>query len=294
MVDQENKSPYEIQMPEHQTRPFVLNSPHSGKYYLEEFVSQSRLSSSAIRSSEDFMVDELIRGAIQWGMPLLSAEFPRAYLDVNREPYELDPAMFEDELPHFANTRSVRVASGLGTIAKIVAEGQDIYQQKLRVTEALSRIENVYKPYHAALRGLLARTHVQFGCAVLLDFHSMPSATKLRFVESRPDIILGDRFGKSCAPALMHHARSILQGLGYHVELNKPYAGGFITEHYGRPDNGLHALQLEINRGLYMNELKLEPNAGFEQLREDLTWFISQLSEIDINELFGGLPLAAE
>ena len=189
-------------MPEHQTRPFVLNSPHSGKYYLEEFVSQSRLSSSAIRSSEDFMVDELIRGAIQWGMPLLSAEFPRAYLDVNREPYELDPAMFEDELPHFANTRSVRVASGLGTIAKIVAEGQDIYQQKLRVTEALSRIENVYKPYHAALRGLLARTHVQFGCAVLLDFHSMPSATKLRFVESRPDIILGDRFGKSCAPAL--------------------------------------------------------------------------------------------
>ena len=285
---------FNLVQPDKQATAFVVNSPHSGRNYPAEFLTQSRLNAHKIRSSEDFLVDELVQHAPDHGIPVLRAEFPRAFIDVNREPYELDQSMFDRELPTYANTKSLRVSSGLGTIAKIVAEGEEIYSQKLRVEDALERIETFYKPYHAALRNLLARTHVKFGCAVLLDCHSMPSASAIRTDETRPDFILGDRFGKSCTPALTHYARSILQNMGYHVELNKPYAGGFITEHYGRPESGLHALQIEINRGLYMNETKLQANAGFAELAENLTWFIAQLSSIEMEELLGTVPLAAE
>lgn len=240
------------------------------------------------------MVDRLVEGAISHGMPLLAANFPRAYLDVNREPYELDQNMFEDELPAFVNSRSVRVSSGLGTVAKIVAEGKEIYRARIPVADALNRVETLYKPYHAALRMLLARTHVTFGHAVLIDCHSMPSSNAIQQTDDRPDIVLGDRFGSSCNPALAHTAREILQDLGLHVAFNKPYAGGFITEHYGRPENGLHALQLEINRGLYMNEATLEPSAGFDDLARILCDFFAELSAHRFSELDGAVPLAAE
>ena len=241
----------------------VLNSPHSGRFYPPEFLAASCLDERAIRRSEDTFVDDLFTPAAALGAPLLKANFPRAWLDVNREPYELDPKMFDGCLPTFANIRSVRVAGGLGTIARIVSESEEIYARPLTVDEALARIDNVYKPYHRSLRQLVAGTHVAFGFAVLIDCHSMPSAVRGNQGRLRPDIVLGDRYGTSCSGALIDGASRILSGLGYSVSRNKPYAGGFITEHYGQPGRGLHAMQIEVNRGLYMDERSLEQTPGF-------------------------------
>ncbi len=274
--------------------PFVLNSPHSGRHYPKSFLESSRLNAHSIRNSEDFLVDELIAGAEVLNIPSMGANFPRAYLDVNREPFELDPAMFNGSLPSYVNTNSIRVASGLGTIAKIVAEGEEIYSRPLDVSEAIERIDRLYKPYHAMLRHLLAQTHVKFGCAVLLDFHSMPSSYPIQNNSERPDFILGNRFGSSCSNALIQEARKILTDMGFFVELNKPYAGGFITEHYGRPQNGLHAMQIEINRGLYMNEITLTPNKQFGIIQQCINDLLEELCAIDIDRLYGSVPLAAE
>ena len=270
-------APFEIRRPLQQTEPFVFNSPHSGRIYPESFLSVSRLDRRSIRRSEDHFVDELFGGVVQLGAPMLAAQFPRAWLDVNREPYELDPRMFDGPLPPFANIGSMRVAGGLGTIPRLVAENMDIYRGRLNVEEGLSRIELVYRPYHASLRRLIAQTHVQFGRAILIDCHSMPANVRVAGASRRPDIIIGDRYGASAAHDLSREAVSILSGLGYHVVRNKPYAGGFITEHYGRPGRGLHALQIEINRGLYVDETSLEKTSGFEFLKADLTEFASQM-----------------
>jgi len=214
---------------------------------------------------------------VQMGAPLLAAQFPRAWLDVNREPYELDPRMFDGPLPPFANIGSMRVAGGLGTIPRLVAENMDIYRGRLSVEEGLSRIEQVYRPYHANLRRLIAQTHVQFGKAILIDCHSMPANVRVAGGSRRPDIIIGDRYGASAAHDLSRAAVSFLSGLGYHVVRNKPYAGGFITEHYGRPGRGLHALQIEINRGLYVDEASLAKTPGFELLKADLAEFAGEM-----------------
>ena len=200
----------------------------------------------------------------------MSAVYPRAYLDVNREPYELDPKMFAGRLPTYANVRSLRVAGGLGTIPRVVSDSANIYKGPLPVEEGLARIERIYRPYHDTLRRLLAQTHVAFGLAILIDCHSMPSNIRGGPTRVRPDFVLGDRFGASCMPELTDCAAATLQRLGYTVCRNKPYAGGFITEHYGRPARGLHALQIEVNRGLYMDEYRLEPHRGFERLSADL------------------------
>jgi N-formylglutamate amidohydrolase len=201
----------------------------------------------------------------------MSAVYPRAYLDVNREPYELDPKMFAGRLPSYANVRSLRVAGGLGTIPRVVSDAANIYRRPLAVEEGMARIERIYRPYHDTLRRLLAQTHVAFGMAILVDCHSMPSNIRGGPTRLRPDFVLGDRFGASCMPDLTDCAAATLQRLGYTVCRNKPYAGGFITEHYGRPSRGLHALQIEVNRGLYMDEYRLEPHRGFERLSSDLT-----------------------
>ena len=285
---------FEFYEPQNQTTPFVINSPHSGRVYPPSFIEQSKLGNLAIRKSEDFLVDEIIQGGTRFGMPMLKANFPRAFLDVNREPYELDAAMFTGKLPDYVNTRSIRVASGLGTIAKIVAEGENIYSKKIDAEEGLSRIEDIYRPYHACLRRLLAKTHVKFGCSVLVDCHSMPSNAGQISYNSKPDFVLGDRFGSSCNASITHAVKNLLQQMGYNVEINKPYAGGFITEHYGRPHNGLHALQLEINRGLYMDEIRMLPNSGFDAFVEDMTVFFKQLTGLKWDDLKGEQPLAAE
>ncbi len=273
---------FEILSPAEQTSPFVFNSPHSGTTYPEPFLAVSRLDRRRIRLSEDAHVDKLFMAAVEAGSPLLRAHFPRAYLDVNREPYELDPRMFEGRLPAFANIRSIRVAGGLGTVPRVISESEEIYARPLPVEAALDRIETLYKPYHAALTRLLAQTHVRFGRAVLIDCHSMPSSVKGQDLKGRADFVLGDRHGTSASRALVDHVANTLSGFGYKVAINRPYAGGFITEHYGRPGKGLHALQIETNRALYMDEKTLEPNDGFERLKGDLAAFIDGLVRLPV------------
>lgn len=285
--------PYTESVPADLSVPFVYNSPHSGSHYPERFLDMIQLDPVGIRRSEDCFVDQLFAGVTGLGAPLLSANFPRAYLDVNREPWELDPRMFVETLPSFANTRSARVAGGLGTIPRIVGEGQDIYPGRLSLAEAVQRIDHLYKPYHQRLRGLIMQAHARFGRAILIDCHSMPASIRIGETGLRPDFIIGDRFGSSAAAGLSEHVIAILTGMGYTVAHNKPYAGGFITEHYGRPGRGLHAIQIEINRGLYMNERTFQKTAGFDALARDLEEFSARLmtyAEI----LFEPAALAAE
>ncbi|MEM7068568.1 MAG: N-formylglutamate amidohydrolase [Pseudomonadota bacterium] len=288
------RRPFVELSPGEQTVPVIVNSPHSGRYYPKAFLQASRLSGHSIRKSEDYVVDELVESAVKHGMPVLHAVYPRAYLDVNREPFELDPAMFDGKLPDHVNSHSIRVSSGLGTIARIVSEGENIYSGRLPAAEALGRISQIYRPYHEKLQNLLARTHVEFGCAILLDMHSMPSSGMTNEREARADIVLGDRFGNSCHAKIINHARNAFRDMGFRVEVNKPYAGGFITQHYGRPLNGLHALQIEINRSLYMNEVKIVKNRGFSKMTDALDQFFCQITELDLMGLEGTQPLAAE
>jgi N-formylglutamate amidohydrolase len=286
-------APFDIRSAGSQRVPFIFNSPHSGRHYPERFLAMARLDRTAIRRSEDSYVDELFGSSIAFGAPMLAANFPRAYLDVNREPWELDPRMFADPVPPFANIRSPRVAGGLGTVPKLVGDGMDIYPGRLPLSEAVSRIETIYKPYHDTLKKLIMRTHTAFGHAVLIDCHSMPASIRIGESGVRPDFIIGDRFGASSSPALTEHAIGLLIGMGYTVAHNKPYAGGFITEHYGRPARRLHALQIEVNRGLYMNERTFQKSGGFDTLADDLARFVSDLMSLPEYHL-GDLPLAAE
>ncbi|MFG1344213.1 N-formylglutamate amidohydrolase [Xanthobacter autotrophicus DSM 431] len=260
---------FEVLAPAEAAAPFVFNSPHSGRIYPRGFVEQARLDFQTLRRSEDTFVDELFADAVTAGAPLMRALFPRAFLDLNREPYELDPRMFDGRLPPFANTRSIRVSGGLGTIARVVGDAQEIYPRRLAVSEALDRIEAYYKPYHQALRRLIARTQRQWGHAVLVDCHSMPS-TSSRDDAVRADFVIGDRYGTSCSELVTETIETALVARGYRVVRNKPYAGGYITEHYGNPSAGLHAVQIELNRGLYMDEAAYERNAGFSRVKADL------------------------
>lgn len=270
-ISAELTPPFTVERPDRQTAPFVWCSPHSGRVYPRAFLDSVRLSPLALRKSEDCYVDELVATIPTLGAPLLAALFPRAYLDVNREPYELDPALFDVPLPDYANTQSARVIGGLGTIARIVADGEDIYAQPMKLEAALARIELLYKPFHAALASLLDETWHAFGYVILIDCHSMPSALMNQGGGSRPDIVLGDRFGAACHPRLTAFVKDALTRLGYEVQMNRPYAGGFITEHYGRPHRGVHALQIEINRGLYLDEQTLTRSRGFATVKRDLT-----------------------
>jgi len=262
--------PFTVTEPSAQTIPFVFNVPHAGAVYPAAFLAASRLDAMALRRSEDAFVDELFGAVTDLGAPLMTARFPRAYLDLNREPYELDSRMFDGRLPPFANTRSMRVAGGLGTVPRIVADGQEIYRSRLPVDEALHRIEWLYKPYHRALRLLVRRTAQIFGHAVLIDCHSMPSTSLSREDGGKADFVLGDRYGTSCAGLLTDLVEVALRCHGYSVVRNKPYAGGFITEHYGEPALGRHALQIEISRSLYMDERSLARRPDFNAVAADL------------------------
>ena len=261
---------FAVDEPAAHTLPLVFNTGHSGAVYPKAFLDAARLDALSLRRSEDAHVERLFAAVVGLGAPLMRANFPRAYLDVNREPFELDPRMFDGRLPPFANTRSMRVAGGLGTVPRVVADGQEIYAGRIAVEEAVARIEGLYKPYHRVLRGLIQRTARQFGYAVLIDCHSMPSASLGRDQDMKADVVLGDRFGTACAPALIDRVEAELVGRGLRVVRNKPYAGGFITEHYGEPNIGRHALQIEINRALYMNEQSLAVTPGFFTLAEML------------------------
>lgn len=269
--------PFEVVRPTEHAAPFVFCSPHSGRAYPRHFIAQSRLDPLTLRRSEDCYVDELFQAVPALGAPLIAARFPRAFLDVNREPYELDPALIREPLPEYANQHSVRVTGGLGTIARIVADGEEIYREQLALAHALARIETLYIPFHHALAALLDETRARFGYALLVDCHSMPSAAMTKGVASRPDFVIGDRFGVSCDNRISHFLRDELSAMGYEVQMNRPYAGGYITEHYGRPERSWHAVQIEINRGLYLNELSLERSDGFTRLLADLTALVEAM-----------------
>jgi len=201
--------------------------------------------------------------------------------------------MFIGRLPSFANTRSMRVAGGLGTIPRVVGDGQEIYRERLSVEDALARIETLYKPYHRALRQLINRVHQTFGTVVVVDCHSMPSIGVSRDEPRRPDVVIGDRYGTSCAPLLPDTVEQTMSQLGYSVGRNKPYAGGFITEHYGSPASGLHAIQLELNRAIYMDERRREKGARFAQVAADFIRLADALATVPLGEL-GPFQAAAE
>ncbi|MFN0264675.1 N-formylglutamate amidohydrolase [Tepidamorphus sp. 3E244] len=273
--------------------PILFNSPHSGRRYPKHFVLSSRLPLSRLRCSEDCFVEEFFACAPRHGATMMHAHFPRAFVDLNREPYELDPQMFDGALPPHANTRSLRVAGGLGTIARIVADSEPIYSGRIPVDEALERIAAYYKPYHRAMESQLAEIHTRFGVAFLIDCHSMPSERITRDDRTKPDFVLGDRYGTSCSPWLTDIVHETLTGFGYTVTRNKPYAGGFITERFGNPRAGLHSLQIEINRGLYMEELTYARTAGHVRLCKEIDLLVRRLVSV-MPEVLESPAIAAE
>ncbi|HEY0419690.1 MAG TPA: N-formylglutamate amidohydrolase [Acetobacteraceae bacterium] len=259
------------------TAPIVFASPHSGRAYPPAFVAAARLDPLRLRRSEDSFVEELFAAAPAQGMPLVMATFPRAYCDANREPWELDPNMFEEALPPWVNTSSPRVGAGLGTIAKVVASGETIYRGKLRFSEARERVDGCWHPFHEALKAEIATAQEVFGACLLIDCHSMP-ANSLP-ARSGVDVVLGDAHGTSCGSRAVRLVEQILAGLGYSVRRNDPYAGGYITRHYGRPRDGVHALQIEINRGLYMDESTIERLEGFGRVQDSMSQLMATLAE---------------
>jgi N-formylglutamate amidohydrolase len=269
----------DLRLPSARTLPLVFSSPHSGRDYLPEFVAASRLDPFALRRSEDSYVDEIFAAAPSLGAPLLAARFPRAYLDVNREAWELDPAMFREPLPAFVNAASPRVRMGLGTIARIVASGEEVYTRRLVFAEAARRIDELYRPYHRTLARLVAETEAAFGGCLLVDCHSMPSACGGRGGDGA-DIVLGDCHGAACGREIVLAARRFLEGRGFTVALNTPYAGGFTTDHYGRPRQGRHALQIEINRALYMDERSYKRKPGLARLADEMARFVAELGRL--------------
>ncbi|EWY41012.1 N-formylglutamate amidohydrolase [Skermanella stibiiresistens SB22] len=284
-ADADRAQVFEILAPPVQTLPLVLASPHSGSLYPPEFLAAAKLDGFALRKSEDSFVDEIFLAAPLLGAPLIRALFPRAFLDANREAFELDPEMFADALPAYVNTRSPRVAAGLGTIAKVVANGEEIYRGKLRFADALGRVNRFYHPYHAALKRLVDQTRHRFGYCVLIDCHSMPSGGapgEGPSARSKVDFVLGDCYGSSCLPQLIETAERTLRDQGFVVNRNTPYAGGFTTRHYGRPRMGIHALQIEINRALYMDERAISRKPYIEDLADHMERLVDVLSKVGV------------
>ncbi|HCI47716.1 MAG TPA: N-formylglutamate amidohydrolase [Rhodospirillaceae bacterium] len=275
---------YQIDRPASQVLPIVLASPHSGDTYPADLIRKTSLSLMQLRRSEDAFVDRLYAPAVQNGVPLIRSHLGRVFVDLNREPYELDPAMFSGPLPPYANTRSPRLAAGLGTIAKVIASGETIYNAPLDFKDVATLLDTYYKPYHQALEELLRETREQFGIAILIDCHSMPSNVGLPKPQNDHknraksiDFVLGDCHRSSCDATITAFVDRHLSRLGYNVIRNRPYAGGYTTQNYGRPSKGIHALQVEVNRALYMDEAKIEPLPTINRLTEQLVDMVEAL-----------------
>ncbi len=284
--------PYILSLPEARTSSVVFSSPHSGRDYPAAFLARSVLDERTIRSSEDAFVDRLFRAAPEFGAPLLAATTPRAFIDLNRAAEELDPALVEGI---GRNAHNPRISSGLGVIPRVVANGRAIYSGKITRTEAEARIAWHWRPYHLRLRALIDEARDRFGEAILIDCHSMPheaieqvGATGAR----RPDVVLGDRFGAAAAAGIVDRVEAALQGAGLIVARNAPFAGAYIAQAYGRPERGVHVVQIEIDRGLYMDEVAVRPSAGFEDFQRLLTGVIADIAAIGRPDL--AVPLAAE
>mgnify|MGYP001359261660 CR=1 FL=1 len=281
LPERQVEPPYVLIEPLRRTTPVIFASPHSGRRYPAELLADARVSLISLRRSEDAYVDELFAGAAAHGAAVLSATIARAYVDLNRDPAELDPDMFDERPPHNAHATSARVQAGLGAIPRVSGDGQNIYRRKLSLEEAERRMAAVHRPYHALLENLINETRALFGCAVLIDCHSMPS--NARGAHS-PDIVLGDRFGASCHPSVTALAEATLRRLGYRVARNAPFAGGHTTQTYGRPANRVHALQIEINRALYVDERTLERTNGFIRVRADMSRLAEALSAASLHK----------
>jgi N-formylglutamate deformylase len=279
-------TPFILAQPADQTAPLLFVSAHSGRNYNASFVAAARLDPVGLRRSEDGFVDELFAAAPAHGAPLLAATFPRAFCDANREAWELDPAMFEESLPDWVNTTSPRVGAGLGTIARVVASGESIYRHKLRFAEAEQRVRTCWQPFHARLEALIGRTRQRFGRCLVIDCHSMPAAVLPQ--RSGADIVLGDAHGTTCAPRTIRLIELVLEGMGYRVRRNDPYAGGFITRHYGRPREQVEAVQIEISRPLYMDETRIEKLPGFARVQADMATLVATLAKAARSEAEAG------
>ena len=271
---------FQLIRPQTRATSVVFASPHSGRAYSGAFLRRTVLDGRQIRSSEDAYVDVLVSSAPQFGAPLLTATAPRAFVDLNRGADELDPALIEGIR---RNHQNPRIASGLGVIPRVVANGRQIYRGKLPLTEAHQRITRFWRPYHDQLQTLLDESRNSFGEAVLIDWHSMPHEALESFGKlgaARPDVVLGDRFGAAAAPDLVEEVEAILSEAGLRVARNTPFAGAFIVQHYGKPAQHQHAIQIEIDRALYMNERTLEPTAHFEPFRKLLTGVIGRIADL--------------
>jgi N-formylglutamate amidohydrolase len=283
----------DCRLPDRQLLPLVVASPHSGSTYPSDFLAQAAVSLAALRRAEDAFVDELFAGAPDLGIPLLAARFPRSYVDANREPYELDPGMFEGPLPRGLNHRTTRVAAGLGMIPRVAASGEAIYRGRVSSKEIERRLEACWRPYHLALSSLVEQTYAQFGGVLLVDAHSMPSsASGLGLRDHGVDVVLGDNHGEACAPGLIEGVERWLAAQGLRVRRNQPYAGGFTTQRYGRPGVGRHTLQIEINRALYMDEAGHTRLTTFGATRRLMTGLLEEIGALATMQLVR--PLAAE
>jgi N-formylglutamate deformylase len=271
--------PYMVQLPAERLAPFIFASPHSGRIYPESFLRLTRLSGVSLRRSEDAYVDRLFGEVVALGAPLIAARFPRAYLDVNRAPGELDTAMFEAPLKLPVEQPNSRVSAGLGVIPRVVRDGAEIYRGKLEPKEAEERLSRLHRRYHAALASLVRETRARFGAAVVIDCHSMPSAA------GTPDIVLGDRYGTAASHLLLRRAEQAFQAKGFSVGRNVPYAGGYTTHLYGEPGRGVHALQIEVNRALYLDEEQIEVLETFERVRARAMAAVRDMVSLDVNAL---------
>jgi N-formylglutamate amidohydrolase len=282
MPAEEAETPFALIAPLHRTTPLVFASPHSGRRYPQAMLDATHVPLISLRRSEDAFVDELIAGAAAYGAPVLCATYARAYVDLNRGAHELDQEMFSGAIAPIEH--SPRVMAGLGVLPRVSGDGREIYRAKLPAGEARARIAQVHAPYHVVLDALLEESHRQFGCAVLIDCHSMPSGAR---GATAPDIVLGDRHGLSCHPAITALAEATLRALGYRVSRNTPFAGGYSTQRHGRPWQGRHALQIEMARDLYVHERSLTRTHGFERLRADLGRLAEALAAAEFHRSLG-------
>ncbi len=283
--------PVLIDLPDRITSHVIFASPHSGRVYPADMIARARVTPLVLRSSEDAYVDLLLAAAPRAGAPLITTEVPRAYVDFNRAADELDPLLIAGAARGVTNPR---IASGLGVIARVVANGQAIYRNQLTLAEARARITGCWQPYHAALGDLLACQRVRFGQTLLVDFHSMPSAALTGYVAvqgQRPDVVLGDRHGAACCPDLLDALERVISAEGLRVARNSPFAGAYIATRYGRPAEGTHVVQIEIDRRLYLDEERVQPSARFDAFRAVMARIVAGIAELGRAET---MPLAAE
>ncbi len=268
---------YDLRAPRAPDTPVVFASPHSGRCYAPAFLERTVLTARQLRSSEDAFVDRLFASAPDHGAPLLAAHMPRAWIDVNRAADELDPALIEG-LPR--GPRNPRVASGLGVVPRVVSGGRAIYRGKIPAEEATARIDGIWAPYHATLARLLREQFARFGQAILVDCHSMPHEALDGMVSGRrPDVVLGDRYGAAAAPRIVDRVEAAFAEAGFAVSRNAPFAGAFTAQHYGRPAEGYHVVQVEIDRALYMDEATVTPHAGFADVQARLARIVARICD---------------